>query len=183
MGKSTSAQLLRERGVALVDTDDLAREVVRAGQPALEEIRVTFGDPFIGVDGQLRREALARLVFADAVARKKLEAMLHPRIADRWRALAERWRREGIPVGVVVIPLLYETSAEGQFDSVICVACSPPTQQQRLLARGWTVEEMGRRIAAQMPISQKMDRAHQVIWTEGSLDIHARQLDWILRHH
>lgn len=182
MGKSTAAQLLRERGVALVDTDDLAREVVRPGQPALQEIRATFGDRFIGPDGQLRREEMAQLIFADAVAREKLEAILHPRIASSWRAQAEHWRKEGKPLGVVVIPLLYETGAERLFDSVNCLACTPATQRQRLLARGWTPEEIQQRIAAQMPVGEKMARANHVIWTEGSLDIHARQLDRILQH-
>jgi len=181
MGKSTAARLLRERGVTLVDTDDLAREVVRLGQPALQEIRATFGDRFIAPDGQLRREEMAQLIFAEAVARKKLEAILHPRIADSWRTLAELWRKEGKPLGVVVIPLLYETNAERQFDSVICLACTPATQRQRLLARGWTPEEIQQRIAAQMPVGEKMARANHVVWTEGGLDIHARQLDHILQ--
>ena len=182
MGKSTAAQFLRERGVPLVDTDDLAREIVQPGQPALEEIGAAFGSRFIGPDAQLHREEMARLVFADASARKKLEAILHPRILDLWRAQAERWRNEGRPLAVVVIPLLYETGAERQLDTVICVACSPATQRQRLLARGWTPEEIGQRIAAQMPVGEKMARAQYVIWTEGGLDIHAQQLDRILSH-
>jgi len=165
-----------------VDTDDLAREVVQPGQPALQEIRATFGDRFIAPDGQLRRGEMAQLIFTDAVARKKLEAILHPRIADAWRTQAELWRKEGKPLGVVVIPLLYETGAEQLFDSVICSACTPSTQHERLLARGWTPEEIQQRIAAQMPIGEKMARARHVIWTEGGLDIHARQLDRILQH-
>jgi dephospho-CoA kinase len=180
MGKSTAAQLLRERGVALVDTDDLARDVVQSGQPALEEVRKTFGNDILGPDGQLLREELARVVFADTEARKKLEAILHPRIADLWRARIELWRSEGQPLAVVVIPLLYETGAEGEFDAIVCVACTPATQRQRLRARGWTPEEIEQRIAAQMPLADKMARADYVIWTEGGLDVHAEQLDSIM---
>jgi dephospho-CoA kinase len=181
MGKSTAAQLFRERGVALVDTDDLAREVVQPGQPALEELRQTFGNDFLDPNGQLRREELARVVFADAEARKRLEAILHPRIADLWRARVEQWRNDGQPLAVVVIPLLYETGAEGEFDAVVCVACTPATQRQRLRARGWTPEEIEQRIAAQTPVAEKMARADYVIWTEGSLDVHAAQLDSIIQ--
>ena len=180
MGKSTAAQLLRQRGVALVDTDDLAREVVQPGEPALEEVRKSFGHDIIGPDGQLRREELARVVFADAAARKKLEAILHPRIQDLWRAQVEHWRSEGRALAVVVIPLLYEIDAEAEFDAVICVACAPATQRQRLLGRGWTGEEIEQRIAAQLPIGQKMARARYVIWTEAGPDVHAQQLERII---
>lgn len=180
MGKSTAAQLFRERGVALVDTDDLAREVVQPGQPALDEVRQTFGNDILGPDGQLLREELARVIFADTEARKKLEAILHPRIADLWRARVEQWRNDGQPLAVVVIPLLYETGAEREFDAVVCVACTPATQRQRLRARGWTSEEIEQRIAAQMPAAEKMARADYVIWTEGGLEVHAEQLDRIM---
>jgi len=176
MGKSTAAQLLSEQGVALVDTDDLAREVVQPGQPALVEVRKTFGNDIIGPDGRLLREELARVVFADPAARKKLETILHPRIRDLWRARLESWRNLGELRAVVVIPLLYETSAEAEFDAVICVACTPATQRQRLLARGWSLEELEQRIAAQMPVAQKMARADYVVWTEGGLDVHEQQL-------
>lgn len=180
MGKSTAAQLLRERGVPLVDTDDLARAVVEPGQLALEDIRADFGDQFIGSDGRLRREELARLVFADLSARKKLEAILHPRIMVLWRAQIEQWRNAGKRLAVVVIPLLYETEAEGDFDAVICVACSQTTQRERLLARGWSPDDITRRNAAQLPVEQKIARANYLIWTEGDLAIHAEQLDRVL---
>ncbi len=180
MGKSTAAQLLRERGVPLVDTDDLARAVVEPGQLALEDIRADFGDQFIGSDGRLRREELARLVFADLSARKKLEAILHPRIMVLWRVQIEQWRNAGKRLAVVVIPLLYETEAEGDFDAVICVACSQTTQRERLLARGWSPDDITRRNAAQLPVEQKIARANYLIWTEGDLAIHAEQLDRVL---
>lgn len=183
MGKSTAAQLLQWRGAAIVDTDDLARQVVQPGQPALAEVQELFGKDIVGLDGQLRREKLARIVFADAAARQKLEAILHPRIRKLWSAQVETWRKEGKPLAVVVIPLLFETSAEADFDAVICVACSGGTQQQRLLARGWTPEDIAQRIAAQWPIAQKMAAAHYVIWTEAGMDVHAQQLYRIVPKH
>lgn len=176
MGKSACAQLLRWRGAAVVDTDELARELVEPGQPALQEIAATFGRDFLDAEGRLRREELARLVFADAGARRRLEAILHPRIQDAWRAQVAAWRAEGKPLAVVVIPLLFETGAEREFDAVICVACSAETQRQRLLARGWSPEQIEQRIAAQMPIEEKMLRADYVVWTEAGMDVHAQQV-------
>jgi len=183
MGKSTSAQLLGWRGAAIVDTDDLARQVVQPGQPALAEVQAAFGRGIVGPDGQLRREELARIVFADATARQKLEAILHPRIRELWRAQIAAWRQDGKPLAVVVIPLLFETNAEADFDAVICVGCTAATQRQRLQARGWKPEEIAQRIAAQWPIAEKMARANYVIWTEAGMDVHAQQLYRIVPKH
>ena len=180
MGKSLSAQLLRDRGVPVVDTDELAREVVRSGQPALAEIRQVFGREILGPDGQLQREKLARIVFADATARKRLEEILHPRIRGLWRAQIEAWRHEGKPLAVVVIPLLFETRAETELDAVICVACTAATQHQRLRARGWTPEQIEQRIQAQWPIGKKMALARYVVWSEAGPDVHAQQLGRII---
>src|SRR5947199_7016629 len=132
MGKSACAQLLGQRSVPVVDTDDLAREAVEPGQPALAEIRAAFGPQLIDAGGQLLRSDIARLVFSDAAARKRLESILHPRIRELWRAQLERWRREDHALVVVVIPLLFETGAEAELDATICVACSPATQIERL---------------------------------------------------
>jgi len=190
MGKSTAAGILRQRGVPVVDTDELARQLVEPGQSALTEIQTVFGKRVITPDGQLRRDELAQIVFTDPAARKKLEAILHPRIRERWLAQIETWRAapkrsdggrgENCPLAVVVIPLLFETAAETQFDKIICVACSATAQRDRLLARGWTQEHIRQRLAAQWPIEQKIARADFVIWTEGAPDTCAQQLERIL---
>jgi dephospho-CoA kinase len=180
MGKSASAQHLRARSVPVVDTDDLARQVVEPGQAALTEVQQAFGTDFVGPDGQLRREELARRVFADPAARKRLEDILHPRIRALWRAQVEAWRAEGRPLAAVVIPLLFETSAEAELDATICVACTAATQHQRLLARGWSPNDIEQRIRAQWPIEVKIARANYVVWTEAGLDVHGDQLDRIL---
>jgi len=182
MGKSTADQLLRERGVAVVDTDLLARRLVEPGQPALAEIQNTFGREIIGADGRLRREELACRVFADAAAREQLERILHPRIRTLWLAQVAAWRAAGRPTAVVVIPLLFETNSAAHFDATICVACSAATQRQRLQARGWSAEQMGRRISAQWPVEKKMALADFVVWTEAGLDVHAAQLERILKN-
>jgi dephospho-CoA kinase len=181
MGKSAAAEILRDQGVPVVDTDELARQLVQPGEPALAEIQKAFGQEILAPDGHLRRAELARIVFADAAEREKLEAILHPRIRARWQAQAERWRGENCAVGLVVIPLLFETAAETAFDQIICVACSPSGQRERLRARGWTAEQIHGRIAAQLPTHQKMARSHFVIWTEGVLASHQQQANMIFQ--
>ncbi len=180
MGKSTAAGFLLTSGVRVIDTDDLARELVQPGEPALTEIVVAFGKEILGAEGQLQRAELARRIFASAPARQKLEAILHPRIRARWAAQIEAWRRENCPLAVVVIPLLFETAAEKHFDKILCVACSPAAQQARLRERGWPPEQILQRIAAQLPVEQKIARSHHVLWTEGTLEVHRRQITTIL---
>jgi dephospho-CoA kinase len=181
MGKSTSAELLARRGLPVIDTDQLAREVVEPGQPALEEIKEHFGADIVDVRGQLRRHELAQRVFGNEIHRQQLEAIVHPRIRTLWLAKVEVWRAEGRKNGVVVIPLLFETGAAAFFDGIICVACSAATQRERLLARGWPPQQIEQRIRAQWPIEKKMALSHFVVWTEAGLDVHARQLDCILQ--
>ena len=181
MGKSTSAEILRRRGIPAVDTDLLARQIVEPGQPALTQVQQEFGLGITGSDGRLRRDELARRVFADAAARKKLESILHPRIRALWLSQLAAWRAEGRPLAVVVIPLLFETNAETELDFTICVACSAATQRRRLLARSWSLEQIDQRIRAQWPVEKKIDHSDYVVWTESGLDVHAGQLDRILR--
>jgi dephospho-CoA kinase len=180
MGKSTAANLLRQRGLPVVDTDILARQVVEPGEPAFDEIRKAFGPDILGPDGQVRRDELARQVFSDPVRRQQLEAIVHPRIRQRWLAQVDSWRSERKPIAVVVIPLLFETNAAASFDAIICLACSTPTQRDRLLGRGWSPEQIEQRISAQWPIEKKMALSHYVVWTEGGMDLLACQIDRIL---
>ena len=181
MGKSTAATLLAGMGVSVVDTDQLARTVVEPGQPALQQIREAFGSEVLSPDGSLRREVVAQLVFAEETKRKVLESILHPRIRDLWMRQVAEWRAEQKSVAAVVIPLLHETNAVAQFDRVICVACSAASQRHRLEARGWSLEQINQRISAQWPAQKKMDGSHHVIWTEPSREVHAAQLELVLR--
>jgi dephospho-CoA kinase len=190
MGKSTAAAFLRVRGAQVVDTDELARQLVQPGQPALAEIQTVFGENVIAPDGGLKRGELAQIIFTENAARKKLEAILHPRIRERWLAQIETWRaapkqsdggrKENCALAVVVIPLLFETQAESQFDKIICVACSAANQQKRLLERGWNLEQIRQRIAAQMPADQKIARSDFVVWTDGAMDSHEEQVGRII---
>ena len=177
MGKSTVADMLRDRGWRVVDTDQLARQVVASGQPGLREITAEFGASVLNARGELRREALARLVFSDPAARRRLEALLHPRIRELWQAEAKRWQADGANQGVVVIPLLFETGAETELDATMCVACSAATQQTRLRERGWSDEEIAARNRAHWPVEKKMARSTFVLWNEAGLDVLRAQLD------
>ena len=180
MGKSTAAGFLRHRGACVLDADELARQLVQPGQLALAEIQDAFGQKIISADGRLHRDQLAEIVFADVAARKKLEDILHPKIRECWLAQLETWRAENRPLAVVVIPLLFETRAQSHFDKIICVACAANSQRERLLARGWTQQQIRGRIAAQMPIEEKIARSDFVVWTEGDLKNHEEQLNGIL---
>jgi dephospho-CoA kinase len=181
MGKSTAAGFFLQLGARIVDTDELAHQLVEPGQLALAEIQKEFGSGLIAGDGRLKRQELARLVFSEPAARNKLEGILHPRIRECWQAQVETWRSENCPLAMVVIPLLFETCAEAGFDKIICVACSPEGQLERLRARGWPADQIHGRIAAQLPVEQKQARSHYVVWTEGSLANHRRQVEAIVK--
>lgn len=183
MGKSTCARLLARNGVAVIDTDVVAREIVEPGTPALEEIARHFGPEAFDAQGRLDRAAMARIVFGSSEKRKELEAILHPRIRERWLDQVAQWRQEGRESAAVVIPLLFETGAQNCFDAIVCVACSAATQQERLRARGWSGEQIQQRLDAQWPLEKKMAGATHVIWTEGDPAIHEQQIDRILAHH
>lgn len=176
MGKSTAGALLRDQGFSVIDTDSLAREIVEPGQPALEEMRMIFGSGIIDSSGKLRRGVLAQKVFSETSALEALENILHPRIRALWQAKVQHWREEGRDLGVVIIPLLFETAAESEFDSVICVACSFDSQRDRLAQRGWDARQIEQRLAAQWPIETKMDKADSVIWSDTTLKAFGEQL-------
>ena len=180
MGKSTAAELLAKRGAKISDSDDIARELVEPGRPALQAIAEALGNEVLRADGSLDRGRVAKLVFGDDEARRTLEDILHPRIRATWLGNLDRWAGEGAALGVAVIPLLYETGSEAAFDKIVCVACSPEAQRERLRQRDWSDEEIDRRIAAQMSAEEKMKRADHVVWTDGPVSAHADQWDDLL---
>lgn len=180
MGKTTVAAMFARRGVMVIDTDAVARQLVEPGQPALNEIIAEFGTGIVDSLGHLRRDALAGIVFADSRAKSKLEAILHPRIADYWQAKAAEWHRCGVHIGMIIIPLLFETGAERHFKATICVACSRASQATRMSLRGWTAEESRRRLGAQWPVERKIELSDYVVWSEGLLEVADAQVERIL---
>jgi dephospho-CoA kinase len=182
MGKSTAATFLRGRGLPVEDTDETSRQLTRPGEPALREIVDRFGAGLLDARGELRRDALAALVFSDPERLRELEAILHPRIREHWQSQAARWRSDGRNVGAVVIPLLFETRAESEFDAVVCLACSEGTQRHRLAARGWSDAEISRRLSRQWTVAEKIAKSEFVVWTDVPEPEHFAQWEEILSH-
>lgn len=181
-GKSTVLGMLETRGLPTIDADVLARQVVAPGSAGAEAVRARFGPGVLGADGVVDRRALAAIVFADPQARRDLERIVHPAvyaaIGDWFDRLppSTRW-------AVADIPLLFETGRQAEFDRVVVVACTPAEQLRRVMARdGLTEADARGRRDAQWPIADKVARAHDVIWTTGSLAETERQVDaWIRR--
>jgi len=162
-GKSSVAKIFRELGAAVLSADELAREVAAPGSPLLARLAERFGAAVLRDDGGLDRPALAAVIFADPQARRDLDGLMHPAIA----ALAQARLRElaaSAPLVVYEAPLLFEAGAEGRVDAVLVVVADEETQLRRLMARDGFDEGAARaRIAAQMPLAEKVRRADYVI--------------------
>ena len=180
-GKSMVLSMFANLGAEVIDADQLAREVVQPGQPALEEIATAFGRDMLMPDGRLDRGKLARIIFADPVARARLNAITHPRIQERMATeMALRGSRPGLLI--VDIPLLYENDRSDTVESVIVVWVDAKTQLRRLTERdGLTPDEARQRIAAQMPLDEKRARADLVVDNSGSRENTRRQVEAIYR--
>lgn len=177
-GKSTVSAMLAKLGAAVVDADQIAREVVLPGEPALREVVAAFGQAILHEDGTLNRKKLGELVFADAAKRKRLEAILHPAIRRTMAERIARLAREN-PERLVVadIPLLYETGLDARYPHVLVVYVPPAVQLERLMKRdGLSEEEAGKRLAAQLPIDEKKARATWVIDNSGTREDTRRQV-------
>jgi dephospho-CoA kinase len=169
-GKSSVARIFEELGAEVVDADQLARQVVAPGEPALKDVAAAFGPGVILADGTLDRPKLASIIFRDEVARATLNAITHPRIRSRMLAEVEsRRRRPGLLV--LDIPLLFEGDPPKEIESSVVVWVDRATQLRRLVERdGLSLEEASRRIAAQMPLDAKRERADEVIDNSRSLE-------------
>ncbi len=166
-GKSLVSSILRDLGAQVICADELAREVVAKGSPALQEIHREFGPGVLLPDGSLDRRALAARVFADAKARRTLEEIVHPRV--RARELELLAQHAGEPIIVLDIPLLFETGAEELCDAVAVVVVDEDTRRARLTSnRGMSPAEIESRLAAQMPQAEKARRADHLIDNSGS---------------
>ena len=178
-GKSLVANQFVKLGAELVDADQLAREVVAPGQPALSAIRDTFGPQLLTSRGELDRAALRKLVFADAEKRRALDALLHPLI--RARILAELDEVRG-PYAIIAVPLLVETDFASLVDRVAVVDCPESLQLERLMRRdGIPRAEALAMIAAQADRATRLRAAHDVIDNSGDVELTRRQVAQL--HH
>ena len=180
-GKSTVARLLAARGVPVIDADQIAREVVQPGRPALGEIAARWPQ-VIAPDGSLDRKALAARVFADAHERDELNHIVHPRIAEEVSARMGALAGAGHPVAVYEAALIVENGLDRGLDGLIVVTAPPESQIARLRLRdGMTEEEARARIAAQLPAAEKVRKATFVIENAGSERDLEAQVDRLFR--
>ena len=167
-GKSLVASYFEELGVPVIDTDVIARQVVAPGMPALDEIRAAFGAAVIADDGSLDRQEMRRIVFSDALMRRQLEKILHPRIRESAAHQANAARG---PYVIVVVPLLFESPMKESMDRILVVDCSEETQLSRLTARDNEDADSARRIiATQASREERLSIADDIITNDGSPD-------------
>jgi len=180
-GKSRVAALLRARGVPIVDADELAREVVAPGGPALAEIAEAFGAEVLAPDGSLDRKRLGERVFSDESARKRLNAITHPRVRALSQARFAELAQRGVTLAGYDVPLLFEAGLDAVLRPIVVVATSEATQLARLMARDGSSEaEAKARIAAQLPLAEKRRRADHVLENDGTRAELAAQVDELL---
>lgn len=174
-GKSTVAELFARRGVPVIDTDVIARELVAPGQPALAEIVHDFGNELLNAHGQLDRAQLRQRVFEDPAARRRLESILHPRIRA---AVQERVAALDAPYCLIVVPLLVETKFDELVDRVLVVDLDEEVQRERVSRRdGVSIDAVGRIMAAQASRSVRLAQADDVISNNGNVDDLERAVD------
>jgi dephospho-CoA kinase len=179
-GKSTLARLLTQRHtLEFFDADACVHELLSANDQVRSAVSARFGPGVQTDNGSLNREALRGIVFHDLVARRDLEAILHPLVREAWQGQAASCRAEGRDF-LADIPLLFETGAEKAFDCSVLVAASEATQLQRLANRGVEAPTAQAMLASQLAIGEKIARADCVIWNDGTLEALSRQADLLL---
>lgn len=175
-GKSAASGMFEDLGAAVVDTDEISRALTAPAGAAIPAIRKQFGPEYIAADGGLDRARMRRLVFGDAAAKSRLEAVLHPLIRERSRAAIDAARA---PYVVLVVPLLYETGACLELvRRVLVVDCDEGEQVRRAVARsGLAQEEVRRIMAAQLPRNERVKRADDVLRNDGSMEALRAQVE------
>lgn len=180
-GKSTVAEMLRERDVPVLEADPLGHELLEPGQAAYDEVVREFGKEVLDPNGKVNRSKLGGIVFADAQKRARLNQILHPRILDvvrKWFAALDG--PDAPEFAVVEAALIIEAGYNKELDKVIVCWCRPEQQLERLEERGLSVEDARRRIAAQMPMDEKRRLASEQIDCSGTIAETQRQLAGVL---
>lgn len=190
-GKSSAGAALRESGVRIIDADAVCHELFRKEGPLLGRIISVFGTKILGRDGAIDRRVLGRIVFADKEKREKLNALVHPearRVINAWLKTPKAGRDENCGrknvrenIAAAIIPLAYEAGWERGWDAVICVAAPLSLQISRLKRKGFSEMEIRSRIAAQMPLTEKMSKADYVIFNAGTIAGLRRQTALVFR--
>ena len=170
-GKSAVASMLRELGFPVLDADSISHRLMEPGQPAHDEILREFGPDVANASGRIDRAKLAALVFADSAKLARLNAILHPRVEQAMLLQFDAWQRSGFrDAAFVEAALLVEAGFTKYLDGLVVTFCTPAQQLERLLARGMSEVEARRRIAAQLPIDEKIRHATYTIDCSRSLE-------------
>jgi dephospho-CoA kinase len=181
-GKTTVARIFTELGTEVLDADQVAREAVAVGEPAWRELRRLYGDDYFNPDGSLNRSKLAARVFADPEERRRLDGVIHPRVAAALQARVAELAGRGVKLVLVDVPLLFETGREAAFDRVIVVTAPQNQRIRRLRERdGRGEEEIRGILAAQWPLKDKAARADYVVDNGGAPAETRRQVEAIWR--
>jgi dephospho-CoA kinase len=176
-GKSTVAGILRQLGAEIVDADEASHAVYEPGTDGFEAVVREFGSGIVR-DGRIDRERLGRLVFDDPDRRRRLNAIVHPRVREWMAARTAEAIARGAEIVVQDVPLLYESGLEELYSSVVLVYVPEAMQLERLIqGRGFTDERARAVIAAQLPIEEKRRRAHHVIDNSGTREETRRQVE------
>ena len=177
-GKSAVAAMLREMGFAVLDADGLAHKLIEPGQPAYDEVVKEFGSSIVDASGRVDRTKLGAIVFADQAKLDRLNEIVHPRVAEVVFSQFEAWRRSGVPdAAFVEAALLIESGIHKKLDGLVVAWCTPEQQLERLLARGLSETEALRRMAAQLPVEEKLRLASEKIDCSGTREETRRQVE------
>ncbi|MCA0163034.1 dephospho-CoA kinase [Bacillus sp. RAR_M1_44] len=180
-GKSTVSQMIKEKGIRVVDADIIAKEAVSKGAPALHQIVQTFGEEVLLPNGELNRQQLGAIIFSDEEKRKKLNAIVHPEVRKEMLEQRDEGVSNNETFVVLDIPLLFESKLEGLVDRIIVVYTTPDLQLSRLMNRNdLSEEEALKRIHSQQPLEEKCQKADRVIENTKDLAFIRKQLENIL---
>jgi dephospho-CoA kinase len=177
-GKSAVASMLRELGFRVLDADSLAHKLVEPGQAAYNDVVHAFGREILGKDSRVDRTKLASIVFADRSKLDRLNAIVHPRVGEAMDRQFEEWQAAGIhDIAFVEAALIVEAGLHKRLDGLVVAWCRPEQQLERLRARKMSDEEAHHRIAAQLPIAEKLRYATEKIDCSGTLEETRRQVE------
>ena len=168
-GKSVVGSLFDANGIPTCDSDELAHRAILKGKPAYSRILKAFGRTIVGSDGEIVRARLGKLVFGHPERLARLNSIVHPEVKVMWKAWLRGLRAKA--AAAVIIPLLYETGLESDWDAVVCVGAPDCERVARLRVRGLSAGEINQRLAAQMPVWEKMEMADHVIFNGGSMEL------------
>lgn len=170
-GKSAVTAMLREMGFPVLEADLVAHKLLEPGEEAHDEVLREFGQELADGQGRIDRSRLGAIVFADPAKLAKLNSIIHPRVEGIIARQFAQWQRNGVnDAGFIVAALLVEAGMTEKFDGLVVTLCSPEQQLERLRARGMSEIDAKRRMAAQMPVKEKLKHATEVIDCSGTLE-------------